>query len=168
MMADGVYKQIHNHQLNDQDAPAALALAQTGVGTYGTKPILALKPDKLSFDANLGSMRRWKQRFKAFHFSSNLRALPLPDQQAFLIACIDNEVANRINRVVTETTLLFPNNTGNPSCFDTIDSLFREKIPILLRRVQFMNHKQEEGQDGISLQPTQTSRTWTHQMKRAK
>ena len=42
---------------------------------------------------------------------------------------------------------LFPNEAGNPSCFDSIDSLFREKI---LRRVQFMNHKQEEGQDGLS------------------
>ena len=45
---------------------------------------------------------------------------------------------------------LFPNNAGNPSCFDTIDSLFREKIPVLLRWVQFMNHKPEEGQDGMS------------------
>ena len=79
-----VYKQIHDHQPNDQDAPAALA--QAGGATYGAKPILALKPDKLSFDINLGSVRRWKQRFKAFHSSSNLRALTLPDQQAFIIA----------------------------------------------------------------------------------
>ena len=28
--------------------------------------------------------------------------------------------------------------------------MFREKFPVLLRRVQFMNHKQEEGQDDIS------------------
>ena len=49
-----------------------------------------------------------------------------------------------------ETTPLFPNDAGNPSCFDTIDSLFREKIRDLLRRVQFMNHKQKESQDGIS------------------
>ena len=119
-MADDVYKQIHNHQPNDQDAPAALALAQTGAGTYGAKPILALKLDKLSFDANIGSAGRWKQRFKAFHLSSNLWALPLPDQQAFLITCVEDEVANRINRVVTETTCLFPNDAGNPSCFDTI------------------------------------------------
>ena len=107
---------------------------------------MALKLDKLSF----GSVRRWKQRFKAFHLSSNLWAPPLPDQQTFLIACVDDKVANRINRVVLETTLLYPNDADNPSCFETIDSLFREKIPVLLRRVQSMNHKQEEGQDGIS------------------
>ena len=146
--AEAVYKQIHDHQPNDHDIPAAIA--QAGVATYGAKPILVLKPNKLSFDAILGSVRRWKQRFKAFHSYSNLRALPLPDKQAFLIACVDDEVANRISRVATEMTPLFPNNAGNPSCYDTIDSLFREKIPVLLRRVQFMNHKQKEGQDRIS------------------
>ena len=75
---------------------------------------------------------------------------PPTEQQAFLIACVDDKVANRVNRVIKDTTPLFPNDAGNPSCFDCIDTLFREKIPVLLRRVQFMSHKQEEGQDGIS------------------
>ena len=144
--AEKVYTQIHD-QPNDQGTPAP---AQGGGVTTAAKPIMALKPDKLSFDANLGSVRQCKQRFMAFYSSSNLQALPLPDQQAFLIACVDDEVANRIKKVIMDTTPLFPNNAGNPSCYDTIDSLFREKIPVLLRRVQFMNHKQEEGQDSIS------------------
>ena len=95
-------------------------------------------------------VRRWKQRFRAFHASSNLRVLSLPDQQAFLIACIDDEVANRIHRLVTETTPLFPNQVQLPCCFDIIDNLYRERIPLLLRRVQFIANKQQEGQDGIS------------------
>ena len=45
---------------------------------------------------------------------------------------------------------MFPNNAEIPCFFDIIDSLFREKIPLLLRRVQFMSNKQQEGQDGIS------------------
>ena len=45
---------------------------------------------------------------------------------------------------------MFPNNANIPCCFDIIDSLFREKIPLLLQRVQFMSNKQQEGQDGIS------------------
>ena len=95
---------------------------------------MALKQDRLSFDANLGSVRRWKQRFRAFHSSSNFQVLPMLDQQAFLIACIDDEVANRINRLVKDTMSLFPYQAGNLSCYDVIDSLFQEKIPVLLRR----------------------------------
>ena len=93
---------------------------------------------------------RWKQRFRAFHASSNLRFLSLPDQQAFLIPCIDDEVANRIHRLVTDTKPMFPNNAGIPCCFDIIDNLYREKIPLLLRCVQFIANKQQEGQDGIA------------------
>ena len=76
--------------------------------------------------------------------------LSLPDQQAYLIACIDDEIANRIHRLVTDTTPLFPNPGQIPCCYDVIDSLFEEKIPLLLRRVQFIAAKQQEGQDGIS------------------
>ena len=111
---------------------------------------MALKPDKLSFDPNLRSEKRWKQRFRAFHASSNLRVLPLTDQQAFLIACIDDEVANRINGMVSETTPMFPNAGGIPCCFDIINGPYKEKIPIPLRRVQFMCHKHQGGQDGIA------------------
>ena len=79
----------------------------------------------------------------------SLRVISLPDQQAYLIACIDDEVANQIHRLVTETTPLFPNQAQIPCCYDVIDSLFEEKIPLLLRRVQFIANKQDS-QDGVS------------------
>ena len=148
-LAERVMESVHNYE-------AAAAGAAGGAGQAAplqgpaAKPVMALKPEKLSFDSNLGQVRRWKQRFRAFHASSNLRVLTLPDQQAYLIACIDDEVANRIHRLVTETTPLFPNPGQIPCCYDVIDSLFEEKIPLLLRRVQFIAAKQQEGQDGIS------------------
>ena len=112
--------------------------------------MMALKPDKLSFEDNLGALRRWKQRYTSFHQSSNFRILPISDQQAFLLACIDDDIANRIIRVVTETTPVLPQANGNPCCFDVIDGLFREKNPVLLRRVNLLGYKQSEGQDGIN------------------
>ena len=145
-----VMTQMHEHETNDTELIQALQLGHGVQGQSGAKLVMALKPDKLSFDANLGTVRRWKQRFHAFHSSSNLRVLPLTDQQAFLIACIDDEVANGINRLVSETMPISPKAANIPCCYDIIDSLYREKIPILLRRVQFMRNKQQEGQDGIS------------------
>ena len=150
-IAERVMESVHNYE-----PPVAAAGAAGGAGLAAplqgstVKPVMALKPEKLSFDSNLGQVRRWKQRFRAFHASSNLRALTLPDQQAYLIACIDDEIANRIHRLVTETTPLFPNPGNIPCCYDVIDNLFEEKIPLLLRRVQFIAAKQQDGQDGIS------------------
>ena len=144
--------------IHDYEPPVAAGVGGAGqlvplqAPAYGptAKPVMALKPEKLGFDSNLGQVRRWKQRFRAFHASSNLRIISIPDQQAYLIACIDDKVANRIHRLVTETTPLFPNQAQIPCCYDVIDSLFEEKIPLLLRRVQFIANKQQDGQDGIS------------------
>ena len=113
--------------IHDYEPPVAAGVGGAGhqeamPQAYGptAKPVMALKPDKLSFDSNLGQVRRWKQRFRAFYASSNLRIISLPDQQAYLIACIDDEVANRIHRLVTETTPLFPNLAQIPCCYDVI------------------------------------------------
>ena len=115
-LVNRVIEKIHDHDpLIVAGAPAPHAQGHP----TAAKPVMALKPDRLSFDANLGTVQRWKQRFRAFHASTNLRVLPLPDKQAFLIACIDDEVANRINRLVTETTPIFPNNAAIP-CSITI------------------------------------------------
>ena len=51
---------------------------------------------------------------------------------------------------MTETTPLFPNQAQIPCCYDVIDDLFEEKIPLLLRHVQFIANKQQDGQDGIT------------------
>ena len=51
---------------------------------------------------------------------------------------------------------MFPNDAVIPCCFDIIDSLYREKIPLLLCRVQFMANRQQEGQYGLS---------WTEELR---
>ena len=133
--------QVHEDEPDEADFLQAYQGQQQMPQHSAAKPVMALKPDKLSFNANLGMVRRWKQRFRAFHASSNLRVLPLTDQQAFVIACIDDEVANWIHRLVSETTPMFPNDANIPCCYDIIDSLYKEKITILLRRVQFMSKR---------------------------
>ena len=95
-LADRVMEGIHNYE---PPVPVAAAGAAGRAGQAAplqiqgpaAKPVMALKPEKLGFDSNLGQVRRWKQRFRAFHASSNLRVLSLPDQQAYLIACIDDD-----------------------------------------------------------------------------
>ena len=100
--AELVMNQIHAHE--PAAGPGAAWAAAQGVGpVVVARPIMALRPKKLSFGNNLGALRRWKQRYTAFHQSSNFRILPIIDQQAFLLACIDDDIANRIIRVVTET-----------------------------------------------------------------
>ena len=87
-LVNRVIEQIHNHEPPIPAGAAGMLATQQAppVQANTAKPVMALKPDRLSFDANLGTVRRWKHRFRAFHASSNLGVLSLPDQQAFLIA----------------------------------------------------------------------------------
>ena len=67
-LANRVMEQIHNYD------PPVVAGAAEGAGTLAgqqaqgptAKPVMALKPEKLSFNSNLGQVRRWKQRYRAF------------------------------------------------------------------------------------------------------
>ena len=71
-LADRVMEGIHNYE---PPVPVAAAGAAGGAGQAAplqiqgptAKPVMALKPEKLGFDSNLGQVRRWKQRFRAFH-----------------------------------------------------------------------------------------------------
>ena len=67
-LAERVLETIHNYE---PPVPVAAAGAAGGAGQAAplhvqgptAKPVMALKPEKLSFDSNLGQVRRWKQRF---------------------------------------------------------------------------------------------------------
>ena len=146
-LVDKATQQIHQAAatINSQ---TGLQPQQMGPGTQGAKPIDSLKPQKLQFDDNMGQFRRWKQRFRSYHHCSNLRVLPIIDQQAFLVACVDDDITDRLNRTASETTAIFPNEVDH-SCYDILEKLFQERIPLLLRRQQFLSFKQAEGQNGL-------------------
>ena len=146
-LVDKAMKQIHDRAAAVNTQPTAQPQLM-GPGTQGAKPIESLRPQKLQFEDNMAQFRRWKLRFKAYHDSSNLRMLTLTAQQAFLIACVDNDIADRITSTASETTEIFPNESED-NCYEILEQLFRERIPLLLRRQQFLSYKQSEGQNGL-------------------
>ena len=77
-------------------------------------------------------------QFRSYHNSSNLGVLPITDQQAFLIACVDDDIADRLTRTASETTAIFANEIDH-SCYDILEQLFLERIQLLLRRQQFLS-----------------------------
>ena len=96
----------------------------------------------------MAQFRRWKQRFRAYHNSSNLQVLTLNDQQAFLVACVDDHIADRLTKTASETRAIFPNEVDH-SCYNILEQLFQERIPLLLRKQQFLSYTQSEGQSGL-------------------
>ena len=114
------------------------------------KPVSELRPKELAYDATPSAVRDWKVKFRAYHDASNMRALPLSTQRAFMINTVATEISKRITRLTTETTPIFPTDRQE-SCFDYIDAFFREKIPLIHRRKAFFTYVQQEGQDATQL-----------------
>ena len=113
------------------------------------KPVTDLKPDVLTFDATVAHARRWKKDFEAYHSALNMRLFLVRNQQAFLLRCLDDDVSARISRLSTATTPIFPQ-LNMVSCFSLIDNFFKERNPILMRRIFFFTCKQSSTKDELA------------------
>ena len=61
---------------------------------------------------------------------------------------MDDNIADRLNRTASETTAIFPKEIDH-RCYNILEKLFQERIPLLLRRHQFLSYQQSEGQNGF-------------------
>ena len=114
------------------------------------QPISKLRPKELEYDATPSAVRDRNIKFTAYHNASNMSALPLNTQRAFLVNTVAGDISKRITRMATNTTPIFPTQ-GQVSCFDYVDTFFKEKVPLIHRRKAFFTYVQQEGQDATQL-----------------
>ena len=130
-------------------APQAEVAAPPAPVHRTTKPSAELKPKELLHDASMASFRTWKKQFKAYFDAGNLITLPCSQQQAYLNNCIDETLASRIDRESTGTTPIYSPVQGLFTCIKVLDGYFLEVNPVHLRRKQFFDARQKEGQSII-------------------
>ena len=140
-----IFKVIHDRHAA---APQA-AIAAPPTPTRSHKPSAELKPKELLHDASMASFRTWKKQFKAYFDAGNLISLPCSQQQAYLNNCVDETLASRIDRESTATTPVYSPVQGLFTCIQVLDGYFLEVNPVHLRRKQFFDARQKEGQSII-------------------
>ena len=119
-------------------APAAAAPSAAA-----SKVATELMPDKLASDANPGQFRHWAAQFKAFYSRSKLSTSTIPEQQWYLYKCLDVELADLVRLDVSETTQIFG---AVNSCFVVLEQKFEEEFPLFVRRLQYFQAMQKQGQ----------------------
>ena len=65
-------------------------------------------------------------------------------KQAYLRNCLDNALALQLDSTVQQITPILG---GGVTCISTLTAIFKRKYPPLLRRMQFFNMTQQQGQD---------------------
>ena len=94
----------------------------------------------------MANYRTWGKQFRAYFDTGCLDTLPCTQQEAYLNNCINEVLRARVNREVSATTPIYSNVPGFMTSSRIMDSVFLETNPIHLRRKQFFDARQREGQ----------------------
>ena len=133
----GVQKAISPNALTTRPTTPSTASSST------PKVATALMPEKLVRDATPGNLTHWVAQFKAFYTASRLHQSTVPEQQAYLLKCLDEDLANIVGLRSTDATPIFGKIN---SCISMLEDKFEETYPLFVRRLQYFKYKQRSGQ----------------------
>ena len=142
-----VFVVLHERQVANPAAPAQAVVQAPR--TTGKASAAELKPEKLTHDSSASTFRSWKKGFQAYFDSAQMASLPCTQQQAYLCNCIDTVLRARIDREATSTTPVYSPIKGLYTCIAILDGVFLESYPIHVRRKQFFDARQKEGQSTL-------------------
>ena len=143
-------------------AAGSAAIAPSGAAAAAPRPNLKpsaseLKPSTLSHDSSTATFRAWKKRFKAYYDASGINHFPCLQQQAYLSNCLDDALEARIDREATATTPIYSPIDWLYTCIKIMDAAFLETYPLHVRRKQFFEARQKEGQSPLEFREASTS-----------
>ena len=151
--ATKIFTVIHErHAAAPQAAIAAHAVPAHAVPAPARsppKPSAKLKTEKLSHNTTMASFLTLKKQFRAYYNVGHIGSLPCTQQQAYLNNSIDESLRARVDRESTATTTVYSPIQGLMTCITVLDNYFLEVNPIHLRRKQFFDACQKEGQSII-------------------
>ena len=127
-------------------APAAPPAPGRGAGAGAAVPHFKvdrdLKPDKLGSDANPEEVRSWLDQFRAYHSTSKMEILSVPNQQAYFFACLEQELRTYVKGQVSDSTTIW----GVGGCAEILDERFQQLYPKFTRRLAFFGLHQAKDQ----------------------
>ena len=136
--------------------PAAASATQRAHATSGPNPGMPkandlLKPQPLEMDDKPSVLRQFKKDYKIFYNHYKMESFDLEEQQAYFTHCLAKKLHARIAPKIRGATPVMSqpkDSAGNEpeSCFKLLEDEFRKNYPIVRRRRDFFEHRQQTGQ----------------------
>ena len=131
-------------RLTAPPAPAAAGGARAGPKS---KPMDSLKPKTLTRDSTPVELKEWVIKFTEFFVSSAFKDVSLVEQQAHFKASLDTHLTNRVVRLISPTTPVFPDALAvEKSAMEHLDDIFMEYNPLFSRRLDWFRYDQGANQ----------------------
>ena len=127
--------------INKPPAPPAVSAPITPAQTF-FKPNDSLRPFKLTVEHNPVEFRMWLKQFKAFYTTSGLKDRPIVEQQAYIQACLDPKLDQRIQDSIDMDTPIFEEN----SYVSFLEQDLLVRYPLFTRRLEFFKCTQAKNQ----------------------
>ena len=107
-----------------------------------------LKPFLLTKDHTPREFLRWGREFRAFYSASRLGQLDVIGQQAFFRRFVEAGLLSVLETSISASTPIFddPNQPGTASCFSLLEEEYRQRYPVVSRRVAFFGLSQVKDQ----------------------
>ena len=123
------------------------------------KPIESMRPKPLTDKFTPAQFRYWADAFRTFYNSSNLQACSIPDQQQYLLGCMDLDFATALTQKIDPESPIFEDEDNDrDSCMELLHDEFMIKHPLVSRRYEFFTTQQKPGQDILQWQSQQKTR----------
>ena len=123
------------------------------------KPIESMRPKPLTDKFTPAQFRYWADAFRTFYHSSNLQACSIPDQQQYLLGCMDLDFATALTQKIDPGSPIFEDEENDrDSCMELLHDEFMIKHPLVSRRYEFFTTQQKPGQDILQWQSQQKTR----------
>ena len=110
-----------------------------------------LKPQTLESDDKPSVLRQWKKAFTAYYKQHRMDLMSPDEQQLYFSHCLSKKLFSRIENDIKATTPILPvehkpDEEEPPSCFKLLDEDFLRTYPLVKRRRDAFELKQQPGQ----------------------
>jgi transposase InsO family protein len=145
---DAVHRSAKQALGLDAATPTSAAAVAPAAGT--AKIIDSLKPSRLTMQHQCESLTHFLTQFRSYYTASRMDKFELADQRAFLLNCLDSDLALRITSKIKDDTVIFrpaAQPGHNNSCEILLRKDFEQRFPLFIRRWKWFQLTQKPGQN---------------------
>ena len=112
----------------------------------------SMKPEKLTLEHSVSWLNEWMKKIKVYVSSSNMETFPEDIGQGYIMTCLSDDLIKKIRPRINDHLPIYAANRHSKGLIDIIEEEFLREFPMITRRLELFNIRQEENESFSDLQ----------------